>query len=80
MGISVATRQAYTEIDTFLELIDEEEREKVPKHLRELFKKEKDKNYIKNIDINVSIEEQNLKDETLALIALLNLQDCLMFL
>lgn len=43
-------------------------------HLREFFKKEKDNNYHKGINPNISIKEQNLKKETLALIALLNLQ------
>lgn len=74
MSISVSTRMAYAEIDTFLELVDAEDREKIPKNLRELFKREKDKDYIKNIDSNIPISEQNLKEETLAIIALLNLK------
>lgn len=74
MDISIKIRQAYTEIDNFIELLDEEDRNKIPKQLRELFKENKDNNYIKEIDINNPISEQNLKEETLALIALLNLQ------
>lgn len=35
---------------------------------------EKDRTYIKNITPNIPIKEQNLKEETLALIAMLNLQ------
>ena len=38
------------------------------------FKKEKDNNYKKEIDINIPIQYQNLKEETLALIAILNLE------
>ena len=72
--LSVNTRQAYTEIDNFIELLDEYNRNKVPKKLREYFKKEKDNTYTKIIDPNISIKEQNLKEETLALIAMLNLQ------
>lgn len=72
--ISVDTRQAYTEIDNFIELLDDYNKNKVPKKLREFFKEEKDNNYTKVIDVNISIKEQNLKEETLALIALLNLQ------
>lgn len=74
MNISIKTRQAYTEIDNFLDLINYEDRNKIPKQLREMFKKEKDDNYEKKIEINKPISEQNLKEETLGIIALLNLQ------
>ncbi len=72
--LSVNTRQAYTEIDNFIELLDDYNKNKVPKKLREFFKEEKDNNYTKFIDVNIPIKDQNLKEETLALIALLNLQ------
>ena len=72
--LSANTRQAYTEIDNFIELLDEYNRNKVPKKLREYFKKEKDDTYTKTINPNIPIKEQNLKEETLALIAMLNLQ------
>ena len=72
--LSVNTRKAYTEIDNFIELLDEYNRNKVPKKLREYFKKEKDNTYTKTINPNIPIKEQNLKEETLALIAMLNLQ------
>lgn len=72
--LSISRRQAYTEIDNFIELLNENNRNKVPKKLRDFFKKEKDNNYTKIIDPNIPIKEQNLKEETLALIAMLNLQ------
>lgn len=68
------TKQAYTEINNFIELLSEEDKNKIPKKLREFFKKEKDENYVKNIDIDIPIKEQNLLEETLALIALLNIK------
>lgn len=74
MGVDIQTRQAYAEIDEFLSLLVEEKRNEVPAKLREFFKKEKDENYHKGINANIPIKEQNLKSETLALIALLNLQ------
>ena len=74
MSNLISTRQAYSEIDTFLDLLDEYNRNKIPKELRDFFKKEKDRNYSKNINPNKPIKEQNLKEETLALIALLNLK------
>lgn len=74
METDIQTKQTYSEIDEFLELLDEKTRNEVPSKLREFFKKEKDNNYHKGIDPNTPIKEQNLKNETLALIALLNLQ------
>lgn len=72
--LSTASRQAYTEIDNFIELLDENERNKIPERLRMFFKKKKDNNYKKEIDINIPIQYQNLKQETLAIIAILNLE------
>lgn len=74
MGVKLSTKQAYAEIDEFLELLDEQTRNEVPIKLRQLFKEEKDKEYHKQINLDIPIKEQNLKSETLALIALLNLQ------
>ena len=74
METDIQTKRTYSEIDEFLELLDEKTRNEVPAKLREFFKKEKDDNYHKGIKPNISIKEQNLKKETLALIALLNLQ------
>lgn len=74
MEISINTRQAYSEINEFLGLLNDEQRNKVPQKLRDLFLKERDDTYIKNINPRIPIKDQNLKEETLALIALLNLQ------
>ena len=74
MGLSINTRQAYSEVDEFLGLISNEHRNKIPKKLREFFREEKDTNYIKGINPNVPIKNQKLKEETLGIIALLNLQ------
>lgn len=74
MNISTSTRQAYSEIDEFLDLLSPEKRNKIPQKLQGLFKDEKDKNYVKGINPNVPIKDQELKKETLSIIALLNLQ------
>ena len=74
MIVSKNTRQAYSEVNEFLRLLSFEQRNKVPQELRYLFLKEKDNGYIKRINPNIPIKYQNLKEETLALIALLNLQ------
>lgn len=67
-------RKAYAEVDDFIELLEEEDRNKIPKKLRDFFKREKNHNYKKRINPDVSIEEQGLRDETLAIIAFLNLK------
>lgn len=74
MGVSVRTRQAYSEIYEFLGLLSDEQRNKIPQKLREFFKEERDTNYIKGINPTEPIKNQNLKEETLGIIALLNLQ------
>lgn len=74
MILSINTRKAYSEIDEFLGLLSEGQRNKIPKKLREFFKEEKDDNYVKGINSTEPIKNQNLKEETLGIIALLNLQ------
>lgn len=74
MNISLETRQAYAEIDNFIELLDEYHKNKIPQKLREYYKKEKDHKYIKIIYSNKPVKEQNLKKQTLAIIAMLNLK------
>ena len=74
MSVSLQTRQAYAELDTFIELLDDSLKNKIPTKLREFFKREKDVSYVKNINPNIPIKEQNLKRETLSLIALINLE------
>ena len=74
MELSINTRQAYSEVDVFLGLVTEEEKNQIPKKLRNFFREERDINYHKNIDPSILIKEQNLKEETLSIIALLMLQ------
>ena len=74
MGISINTRQAYSEIDEFLGLLNDIQRNKIPQKLRDFFNEEKDQDYKKGIQPQIPIKNQNLKEETLSIIALLNLQ------
>ena len=73
MNISLTTKQAYSEVDEYIELLTERERNKVPEELRTIFKEEKDSNYFKGINPNIPIKDQDLKSATLAIIALLYL-------
>lgn len=74
MNISLETRQAYFEVDYIIELLSDYEKNKIPKKLRDFFKREKYTDYEKNININNIIEKKALKKETLALVAFLNIK------
>ena len=67
------TEMAYAEVDAILDLLEEEVVEKIPLKVRKFFKEEKDTNYIPNINAEISLLEQNLKRETMVLLAILNL-------
>jgi hypothetical protein len=73
MTNTIDYKKAYSEVDTFIELLNDENKKKVPKELIDFFKKEKDPNYKKVIDPNKPIKEQNLSQEALSIIAYLNL-------
>ena len=73
MIITDTIRKAYAEVSEFIELLPIAEKKKIPQELIQIFNEKKDNEYIKNIKPNVSIKEQNLLPETLAIIAMLNL-------
>ena len=64
---------AYAEIDEILNLLEDDYREMVPKKVRDFFKEKKMKDYHPEIDIEKPLIEQNLKRETMVLLAILNL-------
>lgn len=61
MSVSIKTRQAYSEIDEFLGLLTEEQRNEIPKKLRDFFKKEKDKEYVKKYRYKYSNKRPTFK-------------------
>lgn len=65
--------KAYSEVDAILEKMDNVNREKVPAKLREMFKKEKDTEYQKEINIYNKIIEKDLQPKTLSILAMLYL-------
>lgn len=74
MEITKSTRIAYAEIDSFIELLPKEEKEKIPSKLKQYFKAEKDKETTKKLSMDIPIEEQNLQEETWNLIAMFYLK------
>ena len=65
--------KVFSEVDAFLDIIDEKYKNKIPTKLRNLFKENKDKDYNPVYNANIPIEEQNIKKETIAMIGLLHL-------
>lgn len=72
--MSTYTEEAYGEICEFLELIGNKYKSKIPSKLLNLFEENKSKEYIPHINPNIPIKEQSLKEETISLIAILNLR------
>ena len=64
---------AYAEVDAILDLLDSKFTEKVPVKVREFIKANKDEDYMPNINPNISLEEQNLKRETVSFLTLLQI-------
>lgn len=71
--MNLETRQAYAEVNMFLDLIGGELAEEIPIKLREFFKREMDRSYIPQINPNTPMTEQELKRKTISIIAVLNI-------
>lgn len=67
------TAIAYAEVDEILNLLEDYYIEKVPEKVRNFFREERDKNYMPKIDVDIPLTEQNLKRETMVLLAILKL-------
>ena len=61
--------KAYKEIVEILKYVPEESVNKIPKEMREMFELEMDKNYSFEIDTTKLFEEQELLEETKAILA-----------
>jgi len=70
----IYTKEIYSEVCEFLELLGNEYKRKITKILLKIFEKNKSEKYIPHINLNSSIKEQDLKEDTLAIIAILNLK------
>lgn len=65
--------KAYSEVYEILQLLDVEFTSKLPKKFIEFIEKEKDNEYITNIAPNIPLEEQNLLEDTINILAMLKL-------
>lgn len=67
------TKDAYVEVLGILDLLDEEQKNRIPKKLKKFFENNKNQDYQVNIDSNIPLEEQNLLQETVDILAMLKL-------
>lgn len=72
--VNIQTQKAYTEISEVLKFIPKKYTSKIPKQILEVFEREKLENYTVNINKQKPIDKNFLQKETLAIIAMLNLQ------
>lgn len=66
------SKEIYSELDAFLNCIDESKRNKIPEDLRELIKSKKDENYNPQYPKGASVDKIKIKKETVDMINLLN--------
>ena len=64
---------AYAEVHKILNLLEDEYIYKVPEKVRKFFEEERMKEYEPDIKIDIPLSEQNLKRETMVLLAILNI-------
>ena len=64
---------AYAEVDEILNLLEEEYANKIPEKIRKFLKEEKMPAYKPEIKVDIPLTEQNLKRETMVLLAILTL-------
>lgn len=67
------TAIAYAEVDEILNLLEDDYIDKVSEKVRDFFKEERDKKYLPKIEVDIPLTEQNLKRETMVLLAVLKL-------
>lgn len=66
-------RKVFSEIDSFLSIIGEKYRNKIPKKLQEMYKMKKEEGYNPKYTLEIPLEKQDIRRETIAMIGLLHL-------
>lgn len=71
--MSAEIKKAYSEIYEILQLLGSEFVDKIPNEFIEFIDKEKDNDYYPNIKKDIPLEEQNLFEDTINILAMLKL-------
>jgi len=67
-------KKCLVELDAILNLLSEEDLNKIPVEIRSAIKEQKDKEYTWEYDDTKTLKEQNLNRKTIAMLAYLNMQ------
>lgn len=67
------TKDAYVEVLSIIDLLEENQKNKIPKNLKDFFEDNKNQNYQANIVPDIPLEEQDLLQETIDILAMLKL-------
>ena len=73
MTLDTEIKKAYSEVYEILKMVDKEYFDKIPKKFVGFLEREKDNNYIPNINENISLEEQKLLNDTINILAMIKL-------
>ena len=63
---------AYSEVFEILKLVDDEYVKRIPTKIIEFLEEERDKDYKPTIDIDITLDEKNLKRKTMVLLSIIN--------
>lgn len=69
--MTIAYQNALAQIDAILKFMPEDLLEKIPNSFLNLIEQKKSKSYMVNLDLELSLEEQNLLKETRIILSLL---------
>ena len=64
--------RSFSEVYSFLNLLDDNLKKKIPKELFGIIDENRDKKYLPNYDINESLEEQNISNDAIDFICLIH--------
>ena len=73
MTLDTEIKKAYSEVYEILKIVDKEYFDRIPKKFVEFLEREKDNNYIPNINENIPLEEQKLLNDTINILAMIKL-------
>ena len=71
--MDIDQKEAYREVLVILDNMEDEYKNKVPQELINFFKRNEAKEYVFKLDNSIPLTEQRIKEKTLSLLAILNL-------
>lgn len=71
--MSAKTKEIYSEVNSILNMLGENYINKLPEPLLKIIEEEKDSNYTPIYDSNIKLSEQNIKRESISMIALFHI-------